>query len=111
MHNSYKSQQLTKHIQRHISNNTPQKNNTQNTDSAKTARWRIDFQKCANQKEICKKIIKANQIANKGKTSQGNTLSVPDENKKQILDVGFFPSHVTNCQCSLENTLGPGVQS
>ena len=58
---------------------------------------RIDFQKCANQKEICKKIImKANQIANKGKTSQGNTFSVPDENKKQILDVGFFLSHIIN---------------
>ena len=57
---------------------------------------RIDFQKCANQKEICKKIIiKANQIANKGKTSQGNTFSVPDENKgmwNRNLDVGFHPT-------------------
>ena len=42
----------------------------------------MDFMKCANQKDICKtKIIKANQIANKGKTSQGNTFSEPDENK------------------------------
>ena len=45
-----------------------------------------------------KKKIKANQIANKGKMSQGNTFSVPDENKKQILDVGFFLSHVLSVQ-------------